>query len=674
MSESVKVRFTLFGGLRGFRNGREFELPRKTAGIYLRLFLLSGDLFLDNAPGRRLGTSSSIRTLLVKANKPSMVGQWSREDFFARSGLELKYRERAGICLVGSEWSSDVREFEAIWKRRATASAEELEAAVQLSDPGINLGEWPPHRVLADCWNWADERVQAILEAREDIFAELKRRQPTSAGGEADDSLEGAAGGLKQEGTIPVETSGSPTTAGEPANELQPSTSLRDPLGQAGDKVATPPLTEDDPLADDANKAVAVPRTGTEPWLIEWINSNSATWNMEKLRELRDRYPCDASEIEIVFRTVVYYAREMVRSDPLRANGLFPRGLRARLKRAELASTPSVRRDKPSPIEMKALLDSADEKAWNAILSTEQLRREYAEQGSKSMSEAEKKLYRAGFFRSCRLVEKRYRELERLKWQCENQNPPQNRAQLLEGIRREMDDLWDFLLGLIHLQNFRVLESQAKERRTGGLDPRSIPAIPGENAAARRARADKKVWEAEVLRDMIVLPDWDQPLALDIALVHRNWIDMIKGNLAREKAEREARNAAKREPFKPVRDRGTGAYALLLVPASIASGWVTFVGLGSLGTYIFVQLGWGRLGGMAPVGPDGTPTFSSFVMPSVLISAILGLPVWLPMSYAYFVKYMQAFSDRDIRSSFGSLTVCLLIAIVSLIALAIAFH
>ncbi len=171
------VRFHLFGAFRAFRNGQEVTLPDRTAGTFLRLLLLSNEPFLDNVENRRrLGTYESIRTLVDKANKEPRFGQGGRYDFLRRTGLALRLREGCGICLEGEGWSCDVHDFEEIWRRRTTATEEELRRAFDLFEDGINLKSWPKDKVTKDSWLWVKERVAELDQHLADIEAELVSR------------------------------------------------------------------------------------------------------------------------------------------------------------------------------------------------------------------------------------------------------------------------------------------------------------------------------------------------------------------------------------------------------------------------------------------------------------------------------------------------------------------
>jgi hypothetical protein len=169
MSVPNQVEFHLFGGLRAFRNGQPVELLSNAADTCLRLLLLSGNRSLRCQDKDKW----SVESLLSKANRLSSTN--GGQNFKANTGLTIAIRRKVILRLEGLYWS-DIEDFERVWRMRDRCTAAELQGALAISEPGIQLNSWPPTALLDEWATWARNRIDELTQHRVDIATELDRR------------------------------------------------------------------------------------------------------------------------------------------------------------------------------------------------------------------------------------------------------------------------------------------------------------------------------------------------------------------------------------------------------------------------------------------------------------------------------------------------------------------
>lgn len=231
MESSRKVRFGLFGNFRIEVDGQPIELPNFAFFSYLRLLVLSGEPYLaSSVTCSHPGDAKAVRETASNGNNPPQPGKGGRYDFTAKTGLSLKYREGFGLELQGDEFESDVAEFEEVWLRRTKLPDTDLENALDLYGKGVNLKTWPREKVLSECQQWIEARVQIVEQHREEIEAELERRRKAAAS-EPIVPGQGHGGELNKETPFPNEISGLDGRPNESTEVPQASTSLGQGLG-----------------------------------------------------------------------------------------------------------------------------------------------------------------------------------------------------------------------------------------------------------------------------------------------------------------------------------------------------------------------------------------------------------------------------------------------------------
>ena len=203
---------------------------------YLKLFLLSGQTYLDSTSSCRLWAhANTIRTLVDKGNSPPLDDQGGRFNFYADTGTSLKYRKGFGLELQGGTWRSDLQAFEEVWKGRDQKSNDELLEALNLYGEGVGIQSWKTDRITIDCNDWIERRLTVLRKHRDDIQAELDAR-PASSEQAHDGSIETELGERpeewSEEGGIPHVISGLENLSAEGESDEIVSPVLRDPLCQ----------------------------------------------------------------------------------------------------------------------------------------------------------------------------------------------------------------------------------------------------------------------------------------------------------------------------------------------------------------------------------------------------------------------------------------------------------
>jgi hypothetical protein len=550
MATKSSVRFELFGGLRAVREGKEVLLPESSAGTYLRLLLLSGQPFLNNGPGRRMGSSESIRAIVDRSNRPKRVAQWGHYDFTSETGLEFRYREPAGICLIGDGWTSDIQDFEEIHDklmRSLPVSDEELQRALDLSERSLDIDRWPKEPVLNDCWEWAKERVNELYEHRVQIFEELESRQQqmrASAKEQGSSYMsEPNAKELKEEETIP-ETSGLEQHRIEPGSIGESSTPVREVMRDPpGVRQPAEPVTTKQTSAWHSDVPV-----------LNWIRDNSvAEQDSTKLTELRSTYACSDDEMLKILDYAYAYGTEMIDCDPGRAGGLFVDSALGRLTRGFKRRFLGGWRDRANTPDLGLLsfIDAMGED-WPKTIAREQCRREeLSDETGESTSFEAKRFYRAVLIRTFKQIQYRGKQLK------------DNISRSSKGISLmyaptydgELKMMFDVLLGLTHLEGFRLIEIHREEKRHGGIDPKSLNLRPNESEATRARRAERMPWVQIVLADAYAVPDWSRPVARDLSDHQRTLIVTWAGYEAEHRESQRLKQIAI-ETERPVPLRG----------------------------------------------------------------------------------------------------------------------
>ncbi|HAP39444.1 MAG TPA: hypothetical protein DCQ94_06770 [Nitrospira sp.] len=650
MARDDGVRFRLFGGLKAYKDGREVELPDKTVGTYLRLLLLSGGLAINNGEGRRLGTSESIRTLVDKANRP--LGRSGQYHFKGKTGLELRFRENVGIVLEGGSWSSDILEFEEVWRRRSTAGLDELRRALAEFDDGLSIESWPKTPVFNASFNWVRERVDELQAMGEDLVAEISARSEATErnqGDGAEPMLE-----LKDETKSQTEISGLSKRQNEPEIGVKPSTPLGEELCQPEDDRKATQIENESPFAPD------------DPWVLTWLYQDGDHGiDREKLDSLRNIYQIKTEDDALVIlEQAGDYAREMFQSDPHRGDNLFVEPSLERIMRFGKRFFPFLRRDDLLPSlspASQAMYDSYHVKGlkhetWFTTIAREQRRRDTtsAEPTHGLVSFGEKRFIRACALRACRSLESRAKQLrDNQKRSAENRN-----LLYVPAYEGEIDRMIALVLGVVHLQGYTIAELKKVESKKGGIDPRSLTLRPGESLEDRRNRASKQVWEAEVLLDAIAVPDWTKPVARSLHAEHgrilRCWADERDRIAEKQRRHRESEESLPTD--KPTAYHGQRE-TLLLEGMSIASSWLTIIGCGVF-TAMQFEPSKQLLSGPITLVQVGQ---------TVMGVALGAWPIWIPMSHAFLKSYSNAALDGTIRSALGFWTLLLACSLIYLV-------
>ena len=251
MSTTKRVRFELFGPFKIIVDGQEVQVPEATFLTYLKLFLLSGEASLPNGRSCPLGdTSKVIRDVVDKGNSPRKAFQGGRYAFTELTGLALKYREGFGLELQGDDWTSDLWEFEELWRNCAGLTSAQLQTGLELYGEGVPIRTWRRDRTVVDCEEWIHARL-VVLETRQlELKRELDSRNAkagASAGQSEADSRGEATSELNEEEPVRHETSGLARPGGESEDAKNHSTSLREDLCEEPDNnsdAGNPKLTD----------------------------------------------------------------------------------------------------------------------------------------------------------------------------------------------------------------------------------------------------------------------------------------------------------------------------------------------------------------------------------------------------------------------------------------------
>jgi len=586
-----------------------------------------------------------MRAVVDRSNRPKRTGQWGHYDFTIETGLEFRFREPAGICLIGDRWTSDIHDFEAIWEQRALVSTEKLLHALDLSEHGIDIDRWPKEPVLHDCWEWVKERVNELYEHRAQIQEEVHQRSREEA-----EVVEGAlyrrpapAEELqKEEDTSSAAISGSKSVPIEANLIEEASTPVREVMRD-------PPSP-----AQPAEPTKAEPTWHSDIWLLNWIRENGCgDSDATKLSRLREVYRCvDRAETLKLLEYAYAYTSGMIELDPKRANNLFVETPTARMIR-------DVKRrffgGDGRELELQAFMDAANNE-WDKTIAREKARREgLNDETDEATSPEAKRFSRACLIRTSKQIEWRAKQLK------------SNNARSLKGLELtyppaydgELEKMFDFLIALVNLEGFRVVEIHKPEQRQGGVEPKSLNLRPHESEADRELRAARTPWTQNVLTDAIAVPDWSRPIARDLAKEQRKLLDLWAEREAKNEEDRQLRQIAidSERPI-PLRKRPQGCAMNI---ACIVSAWLTFVGLaGPVVRYIV----------NAMQGLTVPYTLSSVLSPAALASYGL-FWVWLPLSWSFYDSYAEALIEKRLRPALGIHTILLICSIAILIFLAI---
>lgn len=653
MAKANGVRFTLFGGLRAFKDGQEVELPDKTVGTYLRLLLLSGGVAINNGEGRRLGTSESIRSLVDKANRP--LGRFGHYHFKGKTGLELRFRENVGIVLEGGMWSSDIIEFEEVWRRRSTASLSELSRALADFKNGLSIESWPKTQVFHDSFSWVRERAGELHAMGEDLAAEIKARSEATEGNR--DAGVGPMLEWKDETKSQTEISGLPKRLNEPDDGVKTSTPLGEELCQPQDDRKATERENESPFAPD------------DPWVLTWLyQEGDHGLDHEKLDLLRNIYQIKTEDDALVIlEKAGDYAREMFQCDPRRGDNLFMEPSFERIMRLGKRCFPLLRRDGLLPSlspAWQAMYDSYHVKGlkhetWLTTIAREQRRRDTtsSEPTHGLVSFGEKRFIRACALRACRSLEFRAKQLRDNRTRTD-----ENRNLLyLPAYDGEIDRMIALVLGVVHLQGYRIVELRKVETKRGGIDPRSLSLRPGESLEDRRKRANQQAWDVEVLTDAIAVPDWSKPVAASLVEEHsrllRRWADERERIAKKQRRKREARESLPGD--RPIALWESSERRFVIKCAAVLSSWLTVIGILSFAAHYFKVA-------------SNYPTHNLPLPYAIVVLGILGCWfVWIPLYHDFLNRFENALLDGSMRSVFGLSTILLLIALVMLAYVAV---
>lgn len=220
-------------------NGTEVTFKDAKFFTYLKLYLLSGQSFLDSHDEWEFWDQpQDVRNALLDGNEGrGMMRRGGRFDFTGLTGLTFKYRDGLGIGIEEESWSSDIREFEDVGRKPASASFERLQHALDLYGRGVDTVSWRKDPTYKKCSGWIKARLAILKQYRDEIEAELERRpgsEESRQAGAGTIRMGDAPGELSDEGTH-HEISGSTELSGEPVSAGTSSTpageSVREVLG-----------------------------------------------------------------------------------------------------------------------------------------------------------------------------------------------------------------------------------------------------------------------------------------------------------------------------------------------------------------------------------------------------------------------------------------------------------
>lgn len=207
-----QVRFHLFGKFRTVVDGKNVPFKDAKFFTYLKLYLLSGQTYLDNDHDWEFWVlAKDVRDPLNDGNlDPEVSLRKGSYDFTGITGLSFRYRDGLGIGIQEEHWQSDIREFEDVWARRTSASKEELQQALEVFGKGVDLSSWRRDPTFNKCFKWVRTRLTELTLRKEEIQAELDGRRDSEergVSGAGAIAIGDLPGGLSDEG-IHHETSG----------------------------------------------------------------------------------------------------------------------------------------------------------------------------------------------------------------------------------------------------------------------------------------------------------------------------------------------------------------------------------------------------------------------------------------------------------------------------------
>lgn len=280
-TKAKKVRFHLFGRFRAIVDDTEVQFKDAKFFTYLKLYLLSGESYLDNNEEWSFwDIAKDVRDPLIEGNEPrdETRGRGGRFDFKGITGLTFRYTEKLGIGIEPDIWSSDVQDFEEAWRRRTEASSAELQQALDSYGKGVDLSSWKKEPTFIKNYRWIKARISVLDERRKDLRAELDQR-PTSEKSGTD--AEGNEAKVDEQGTLSGEKASHNETSGFARNLGEPGIAEKSsaPVGGSLRDVA---FTADGPEVEglgDANTTSSDPLQEPAKESAEPINSPNPPQN-----------------------------------------------------------------------------------------------------------------------------------------------------------------------------------------------------------------------------------------------------------------------------------------------------------------------------------------------------------------------------------------------------------